>query len=178
MKCPKCGDESPEELRVCRRCWSRLVAPREPNWDTAGGHDDTDEARPRGPLFGVPYVEEFTRVDSADSLLDVPSFGVLATQESMFRGDRDMSPPGVVDGDSGPSSRAVLSFVLGLLSVVFFCMFFLTIPIDLTALVLGLLELRDINAGERPQAGRGFAVAGVVLSAAALVFKIFLLLAV
>jgi hypothetical protein len=66
--------------------------------------------------------------------------------------------------------------ILGLLSVVLFCTLWLTVPLDLVGFVLGLVELREINRGAAPAAGRGFATAGVVLSGCALVVKLFIFL--
>ena len=68
----------------------------------------------------------------------------------------------------------MLSLILGLLSVVLFCLLFFTVPIDLAAFVLGMVELREINRGAAPSAGRGFATAGVVLTGCALVVKLFI----
>jgi hypothetical protein len=125
----------------------------------------------------VPYAEE-PRPESAergdDWVLAPPgAMGPVAARVRRdARGGADDMLAG--DADAGPSPRAVLSFVLGLLSIVLFCLSFITVPIDLSALVLGLSELKAINGGIRPRAGRGFAVAGVLLSAFALVVKVFL----
>jgi hypothetical protein len=167
MKCPRCGAENVEGLKVCKGCWSSLS---EPNDASATSHAERPKDRPtaRGPLFGVPYEDQ--RRDDDD-----PAWDVLAHEGALMRPNHGAAAERLREElDAGPSPRSVLSLILGLLSVVLFCLLFFTVPIDLAAFVLGMVELREINRGAAPSAGRGFATAGVVLSGCALVVKLFI----
>lgn len=166
MKCPKCGAENAEGLQFCKRCWTSFRPASGPLRDERPP-DERDATR--GPLFGVPYAS------------DAPGFGARPPWSS--RPERaeleriDRRPDGVrPPSDAGPSPRSVLSMILGLLSVVLFCTLWITVPLDLVGFVLGLSELREINRGAAPVAGRGFATAGVILSGCALAVKIFIFL--
>ena len=173
MRCPSCGEDNAAGLRFCKRCWRSFDEERPEPPRVAAPDAPRAAAAPRRPLFGVPYTDatEAEDPDRDGGWVSVPP-GVLAPVAARVR--HDGASPTRGEPEVGPSPRAVLSFVLGLLSIVLFCLSFITIPIDLSALVLGLSELKAINGGIRPRAGRGFAVAGVVLSAFALVVKVFL----
>lgn len=177
MRCPSCGADNAAGLRFCKRCWRPFDDERpqaRPGPVEGGRH--TAAAPARRPLFGVPYAEdEPEAAERTDGFVAAPPGALAPIALHAAAGEREPDRPWG-DADPTPSPRAVLSFVLGLLSIVLFCLSFITVPLDLSALVLGISELRDINGGLRPRAGRGFAVAGVILSAFALVVKVFLLL--
>src|SRR6476659_6550449 len=152
MNCPKCGAENVEGLKVCKGCWTSLS---DPNDAAASAHaarpEDRDPTVRRGPLFGVPYDEE--RDDDDDVAWDVLAHEGAAMRPAPGRTAQALRE----ELEAGPSPRSVLSLILGLLSVVLFCLLFFTVPIDLAAFVLGMVELREINRGAAPRAGRGFA---------------------
>ncbi|MEM9191285.1 MAG: DUF4190 domain-containing protein [Myxococcota bacterium] len=56
------------------------------------------------------------------------------------------------------SARALWALVLGLTSLVAFCL-----PLGIGALILGQIELNAIKAGEAPAAGRNLATGAVIL---------------
>ena len=56
------------------------------------------------------------------------------------------------------SRKAIASLVLGLLSICFWCL------AGIPAIVLGVLALIEIRRDERRLKGRGFAVAGIIIS--------------
>lgn len=176
MKCPSCGADNAAGLRFCKRCWRSFEEERREAPRPAAPPAKRETPPSRRPLFGVPYAED-DDADTGERGVDwvAPPLGALAPVAGQVHSDaRDGAEKPYGEAEAGPSPRAVLSFVLGLLSIVLFCLSFITVPIDLSALVLGLSELKAINGGVRPRAGRGFAVAGVVLSAFALVVKVFL----
>lgn len=167
MKCPKCGAENAEGLTFCKVCWTSFrdssSQPSRQN-EHESGH---------GPLFGVPYVDERRAVqDEADwSYSDRTMPRPLerrASDPERFRAEPEASP----------SPRSVLAIILGLLSVLLFCLLHLTVPIDLAGFVLGIVELHDINRGTASRAGRSYAAAGAILSGLALVIKIFIFFAI
>jgi hypothetical protein len=144
--------------------------------DRATGKPEKEGAPVGGPLFGVPYVDAPCDTDEQAPWTTAP-VGRLARTSNAARDAEALADCLRTEVDVGPSPRSVLSLILGMLSVVLFCLLYLTVPIDLAAFVLGMLELREINSGAAPRAGRSFAVAGVILSGCALVVKLFILLA-
>jgi hypothetical protein len=55
----------------------------------------------------------------------------------------------------GPSGISIASMVLGIVSVVIFCIWFLSIPCALLAIILGFVSVKDPPA-------RGFAITGII----------------
>ena len=170
MKCPRCGAENVKGLKVCKGCWTSLSDPNDAaDASHAAGSGRRERAPGRGPLFGVPYDDKQT--DGEEHSWDVLAHEGVALRPPHGSNAADRLRQEL---DAGPSPRSVLSLILGLLSVVLFCLLFFTVPIDLAAFVLGMFELREINRGAAPRAGRGFATAGVILSGCALVVKLFI----
>ncbi len=72
---------------------------------------------------------------------------------------------------TGPSTRAVVALVLGIVGVLgalgsCCCCFLLAVTLcSPVALILGWLERRDIDAGLAPAAGRSLATAAMILGA-------------
>src|SRR5690554_2838905 len=74
--------------------------------------------------------------------------------------------PAVPDG----KGMAAASLVLGLLSDVLFCLWYLSLPCAVVGLILGIMSLKS--------SGRGMAIAGLVLSIIAIaIFVVMLILA-
>ena len=174
MRCPKCGAENAEGITICKRCWSHVSpqpAPVEPESPPSSAKPPKPrkpvDDRPRGPLFGVPYVEH---KDEREPPWVAPDSAPLAPVTPPYSYKIPTDPQ--VAAMAGPSSRAYLAFVLGLLSIFMFCMVYLSVPLDLAAIVLGGLEIRDIRDGQAPLAGRGLATAAVVLAGFALLVKV------
>ena len=75
-------------------------------------------------------------------------------------------------GPQGGKGLAVASMVLGIISLVCFCWWYISVVAAIIGLILGIVSLR----GQKP--GRGMAIAGIVTSAIGLVLMvIFLILA-
>lgn len=75
-------------------------------------------------------------------------------------------------GPPGPPSiqgRCTSSMVLGILSIIP-CFYVLCPIFALVALPLGITSVRAMDRGEASPAGRGMAIAGIVLSAISLAF--------
>ncbi len=167
MKCPKCGAENAEGLTFCKVCWTSFRD------SSSQPSRQSEHESGHGPLFGVPYVGErsATPNDAEWSSVDRTMQRPLERRTSDV--ERYRSEP-----ESSPSPRSVLAIILGLLSVLLFCLLHLTVPIDLAGFVLGIIELHDINRGAASRAGRSYAAAGAILSGLALVVKIFIFFAI
>ncbi|HZK34280.1 MAG TPA: DUF4190 domain-containing protein [Bacillota bacterium] len=61
---------------------------------------------------------------------------------------------------------AVASLVLGIISVVLFCLWYLSLPCAVVGLILGIMSLKS--------SGRGMAIAGLVISIVTLVITVLL----
>jgi cytochrome b subunit of formate dehydrogenase len=68
--------------------------------------------------------------------------------------------------EAGGKGLAVASMVLGIVAVVIFCFFYVSLPIAITGVILGIISLA------KRKNGKGMAVAGVVLNSAAIVLAI------
>ena len=70
---------------------------------------------------------------------------------------------------------AITSMILGILSIVTFCIVYLSIPLGLTAVILALVARPKIARGEA--GGRGMATAGLITGAIGLLLAIAILIA-
>ena len=70
------------------------------------------------------------------------------------------------------SGQATASMVLGIVALVLFLCWFLSIVLALVGLPLGLVALNKINKGQAAPDGRGMALAGVILSGISLVLSV------
>lgn len=161
MTCPKCGAPIAPGLRFCKQCWTALD----------DGPELRPEATPRphhGPLFGVGYEDQTVEASGPlhATFVDAATSGVPAP----------IPRPARAPMQGSASTRAAVSMVFGLLSILFFCGFPFTLPVDLLALGLSFVELRAIARGERPVAGRGMALTGLLASGIVLAVKAFFLL--
>ncbi|MBK6316554.1 MAG: zinc ribbon domain-containing protein [Blastocatellia bacterium] len=170
MTCPKCGAPIAPGLRFCKQCWSPVEG------STAVPHADistaTEEPKPReqrGPLFGVGYNEPAEPASGPLRATSVTPAPLVAPQ---------WTSPALSPSEGKPSSRAIAAMMFGLLSVVLFCGFFFTMPVDLAGIALAFFELRAIARGERPIAGKNLSMIGLVICSIVLAIKAFLLLAV
>lgn len=184
MTCPTCGAPLAQGLRFCKQCWSPIDAttssssPSDPS--ASGSHrtsvDDglraaaaANQRDQRGPLFGVGYNDSTEPASGPLHATNIPLPLAVAPQWT--------GPVQPVD-NAKPSSRAIAAMLFGLLSVVFFCGFIFTVPVDLIGLGLAFFELRAIARGQRPIAGRNLAFIGLVITSVVLAIKTFLMLAV
>ena len=86
--------------------------------------------------------------------------------------DNNYQSPELNQGPAVPDRKgmAVASLVLGIISVVLFCVWYLSLPCAVVGLILGILSLKS--------SGRGMAIAGLVLSIIAIaIFVVMLILA-
>lgn len=173
MTCPQCGASLSQGLRFCKQCWSPVDTPTASPGTDAPSPTATPSPAPhhdqRGPLFGVGYNEPTEPASGPLHSTNVPLAPVVAQR---------WTPAPISPAEGKPSSRAVAAMILSIASIVFFCGFFFTIPIDLVGLALAFFELRAISRGERPLAGRNIAFIGLVITSIVLAVKLFLLLAV
>lgn len=70
------------------------------------------------------------------------------------------------------SGQATASMVLGIVALVLFLCWFLSIGLALVGLPLGLVALNKINKGDAAPDGKGMALAGVILSGIALLLAL------
>lgn len=76
----------------------------------------------------------------------------------------EQPPPPPTPVSAGASGRAIASMVIGIVGIVF-CLCFpaLNIILGPVGLILAILEVKAIGRGETSDAGRGFAITGLVL---------------
>jgi hypothetical protein len=67
---------------------------------------------------------------------------------------------------------AVTSMVLGIASIVFFCGWYLSLPLGITGIILGAIGLNQINKGNFSGSSRGMAIAGLVTAGIGIVIAI------
>jgi RsiW-degrading membrane proteinase PrsW (M82 family) len=67
---------------------------------------------------------------------------------------------------------AVTSMVLGILSVVLFCAWYLTLPLGIAAVVLGIVGLNQINKKQFSGSSKGMAIAGLITGGVGLLLGI------
>ena len=181
MRCPRCGAENSTGLPFCKQCWTSLPveAPTDPNAAESRPQDPQGPASgppSRGPLFGVPY-------ESDPSQPHDMSWTQGAHYPIRFDPPRSapITPPYAAPHPwqrpvPGPSTRSVLVCMLGALSAVLFCLTILTLPIDIAAIALGVIEIRSIASGRASPAGRAPALIGICLAGLALLVKTVVLL--
>ncbi len=75
----------------------------------------------------------------------------------------------------GSSGMAVAAMVLGIVSLVTFCISYLSIPAAITAIVLGIIAKINISRGSA--SGNGMALTGIILGIIALALDALLLVA-
>ncbi|MCX7658332.1 MAG: DUF4190 domain-containing protein [Oscillospiraceae bacterium] len=68
------------------------------------------------------------------------------------------------------SGLSIASMVLGILSILFFCIPYISIPLAIVGLVLGIISL------VKKQGGKGMAIAGVICSAIGLLIGIIVII--
>lgn len=67
---------------------------------------------------------------------------------------------------------AIISLIAGIIALPFFCCWPVSIPLGLVAIVLGAIAVNQIKA--TAEGGRGLAIAGIVLGAAAILLFVLL----
>ncbi|MBA3826524.1 MAG: DUF4190 domain-containing protein, partial [Ktedonobacterales bacterium] len=67
---------------------------------------------------------------------------------------------------------AVTSMVLGIVSLVLFCAWYLALPLGITGIILGAIGLNQIGKGQFSAASRGMAIAGLVTASIGIVISI------
>lgn len=80
--------------------------------------------------------------------------------------------------DNLPSGLATASMVVGIIGLLFSlvcgCLWFISAPLDLIAIVLGIVALQQCNRGE--SGGRGMALAGIICGSIGLALSLLVLL--
>lgn len=79
---------------------------------------------------------------------------------------------GAGSGLPSVSGQATASMVLGIIALVLFLCWFVSVVLAIVSLPLGLVALNKINKGEASPDGKGMALAGVILSGIALVLSL------
>lgn len=169
MTCPQCGAPVAQGLRFCKQCWSPVEATSAPAPEVSPSPAATDVRGQHGPLFGVGYNEPMEPASGPLRSVNLPRAPLVA---------QPWTPPSPGPAEGKPSARAVASMLFGILSVVFFCGFPFTVPLDLIGIALAFFELRAIGRGEKPIAGRNLSVVGLTICSIVLAIKAFFLLVV
>ena len=175
MKCPRCGAENTPGLPFCRQCWTSFsdVDATAPQRDAAPPSWQPPTSEARGPLFGTPdarFPPPHNVFGPEGPNPFSPSVGPSSLATPPYLPTHPWEAP-----RAGPSTRAVLACILGVLSLMLFCLTVLTLPVDVAAIVLGAVELRAIQAGQASPAGRAPGFIGIGLAMLALALKALLL---
>ncbi len=81
-------------------------------------------------------------------------------------------PVGYAPPPRGGAGMAIASMVLGIVSLVLFCIWWLAIPCAILAVILGIVARGKANRGEAE--GRGMATAGIICGAIAILLAVLL----
>lgn len=103
-----------------------------------------------------------------------------------FGGPPPGYPPGFVGSGGGPGggfgggprteTLAIISLVVGILSVpMSFCCSFFGIPLSITAVIMGVIAIGNINKDPQQLDGKGLAIGGIATGAFGLVMLVLLL---
>ncbi len=103
-----------------------------------------------------------------------------------FGGPPPGYPPGFVGSGGGPGggfgggprteTLAIISLVVGILSVpMSFCCSFFGIPLSITAVIMGVIAIGNINKDPQQLEGKGMAIGGIATGAFGLVMLVLLL---
>ena len=84
--------------------------------------------------------------------------------------DNHQYPPHQRGGESGTSTKAIVSMVLGIVFIPLCCMCFIALPASIVGLILGILS-RTNNEGSK-----GCAIAGITLCSIAMALSAFCLI--
>lgn len=164
--CPQCNRQYPGDawITFCTDDGSllreQISPPADPNWDPRIRVPQTDAASeektqwlPRDPPAPGAWIAPDERPPMANKPWQPPP-----PPMPVFRPNVNSSPPGL----------AVASLVAGICSLMFgwFCFF----PVlGILALILGLVALGQVNRTPN-KAGRGYAIAGIIMGGINLVF--------
>jgi hypothetical protein len=135
MHCATCNEELPAGALHCTACGTRVVSTPGP-----------------GERLEV-------RLDEPDPQLAAPRPPAVAPTP-VFRPPELPQIPAYQSGPPPNNGMAIASMVVGIAAIVF-C-YFAIVP-SIVAVVLGAVALRQINAANGGQSGRGMAITGVVL---------------
>lgn len=175
ITCPKCGAQNLTELKVCKRCWASLLQPEasqpappaEPPEDPKA--HGTSPPQQRGPLFGVGYMDATYRPAEAPRMTVGPGPLAQTPGNPSFEGFSAYAPT-VTN-----SPRSTAAIIFSVLAVLLFCLFHMSIPIDLVAIILGVTEIKAIHNGTAPIGGRAYALTGLIVGSLTLSLKILIL---
>jgi hypothetical protein len=79
--------------------------------------------------------------------------------------NHDPTPPPPPEGSK---TKAIISMILGILSLLLCCCWYISVPLAIASLVLGILAIKN------NEPGRGMAIAGIVTSSVGIVLLILL----
>ena len=140
MFCTRCGTQNPDDAGFCRNCSSPLTRPV----SHSGQQTAPQPSQPTSGSYSNP--SSYTSPQSSQS--PYPGYQGPPVYQSSYANQP-------VTQQSGASGRAIASMVLSILGLVM-CGFLTSIP----GMILGKMELNDINLGKAPKAGETLAKVG------------------
>lgn len=146
MFCPNCGTQNADNVAFCAGCGTKLAA------EQPIVQQPTYQA-PEQPVYQAP-------VQPQQPVYQQPIFQApIQPQQPVYQAPYQQ--PVAVPG----KGMGIAAMVLGILSLVFFCLWYIAIPCALVGVILG-----GVSASKAKQAGmkNGSATAGIVCSCIAL----------
>lgn len=162
MFCPKCGKQNEDNARFC--CGCGVVF-----------EDITNPANP--PQYNIPFMpQQFNQIPQQ------PPFQ-QNTQPIQFRPQINQQPQYIPPMMYQPQmyrqppvpgyGLSIASMVLGIVSLVLFLVFYISLPCAIVGIVLGCIALSKAKSiGQN----NGFAIAGIICSSVAIVLVILMLI--
>ncbi len=150
MFCKNCGSQINEGASFCNNCGTPVK-----NQNNTATQQSTPVQQPVNQVNNVPPVQQ-----------QIPPMN--NNQSYGYQQPNNMPPA----NEKKPIGLAVASMVLGICSLIFYCIWFIALPTAIIGVILSILSLKNPQNG-----GRGMAIAGLVTSIIALVLAVIILIA-
>lgn len=156
--CPKCGWGNTTDAKFCMNCGEGLARTQENN-----NLNMPPEMAPNIPPIEAEEVASTPWTDSTSN----PYYSTTATTNTGYNPSTPYYVQDTPNEEKKSSGLSIASLVCGIVALV--CCF-LTIPLSITSIVLGIISLSKKNSG------KGMAIGGIATSAVSIIFYIIIVL--